>query len=459
MQIPTSSISRRTFLKGAAAAVPLIALPHWVRANPGGPSSPNNRINIAVIGAGSRGSEAVRQVARAENLVAMCDVDDNRARWSFENFPGVPRFKDYRVLFDQMGDEIDAVTISTPDHMHFPIAMWAIAHGKHVYVEKPLVRTVSEARLLKAAAARAGVITQMGNQGHAGDGIRKIREWIDAGLLGDVRESFHWSDRPVWAQGEIAYLPPEPVPDGLDYDLWLGVAPALPYTPKVIPFGWRGYRSYGCGAIGDMGVHTMDAAYTGLGLGKPRRVEVDATPFSEISFPQASTISYLFDRPGHGDFRLHWMDGGRRPDEVPHVERSFLHGDPGNPESRGTGAGSLIVGTKGTLYAGSHCGGPRIFPRDYWIELNEGGAIPEPTIPRVESVWQEWFDAIRSGTQPGGSFDYAADFTESVLLGHVGIVAGVPIEYDAEAMRITNAPEANQLLHGEYDYRPGFLPG
>ncbi len=452
-----SAVSRRDFLKTGAAASSLMILPSWVI---GQGASPNSKLNIAVIGAGGRGRAAIRGINKGgENIVAFCDVDEKQAAKAFKNHPDVPRFKDYRVMFDKMGKEIDAVTVSTPDHMHYAIALWALANGKHVFCEKPLVRTVAEARALKKAAKEAGVITQMGNQGHADDGIRTIQEWVQAGILGDIQQVYHWTDRPWWPQGEVE-RGSDDVPATLDYNLWLGVAPKKPYWKKVLPFNWRGFRDYGCASIGDMACHIMDASFTGLSLGMPKRVESQGSAFTSESFPRESTIHYTYARPGHEDVKVTWMDGGRRPSDVPFVDDEFIDGVEGDDAKKGTKNGTFIVGSKGTLYTDTYCGQPRLFPREYYVELRQNDAMPEKTLPRVQGGhFQEWFDGIKANEQPGGNFDYAAEFIEAALLGLVSLVAKESVEYDAKNMKITNSAEADKLLHSHYEYRKEFLPG
>ena len=232
-------------------------------------SGPNDLLKVALVGCGGRGYaviQALRNVPQVK-FVAFCDVDDDRAKKAYNEYPAVPRFRDYRVMFDKLGDRIDAVAIATPDHMHYPIAAWAIANGKHVYCEKPLTRTIWEAEELKRLAADAGVITQMGNQGHTNEGWRLIKEWYQAGIIGEIEDIYIWTNRPIWPQGNLTVPPEQPVPSTLDYKLWLGVAPYQPYNKAVLPFKWRGLRNYGTGAAGDMACHFLDVPYSAFDLG------------------------------------------------------------------------------------------------------------------------------------------------------------------------------------------------
>jgi len=292
----TAGIDRRTFLKTVSLATAAFELPNILRSQGAGEQAPGNRLNIACVGVGGRGYNAV-QAMKGENLVGFCDVDDERAAKTFGEFPGVPHFRDFRVMLDKLGNQIDAVTVSTPDHMHFPVAMAALALGKHVFVEKPLTHTVTESRQLAQAARDKRVATQMGNQGHAGEGTRLLKEWMDAGVLGDVREVHSWTDRPIWPQGvklpDHSKLMPV-VPSTLDWDLWLGVAQARQYDPAYLPFTWRGFWDFGCGALGDMGCHVMDGAYWALGLTTPTSVEPMSASQTDVAFPTASAIRYQF---------------------------------------------------------------------------------------------------------------------------------------------------------------------
>lgn len=451
---------RRRFLKtGAAAATSFMVLPNWVV---GSSPSPNSRVNIAVVGVGGRGINHV-DAYEGENIVALCDVDEKRAAASFAKHPDVPRFRDFRVMFDKMGDRIDAVSIATPDHMHYPIALWALTLGKHVYCEKPLVRTVWEARHLKAVAAEAGVVTQMGNQGHTYEGLRYIQEWTQAGLTGRVKEVMHWSNRPIWPQGELQ-RGDAPVPATLDYDLWLGIAPKKPFDPEILPFHWRGWKDYGCGAIGDMACHIMDASYTGLGLDRPVAVEASASGHHVETFPQSETIRYTFARPEDGSpLTVTWSDGGRLPDlgQVPGVPEDFFaeRVDGQGRVRRSNANGTFIVGENGTLWTDTYSATVKVFPETYFQQLRGDGALPPKTLPRVKGgPFREFVDAIRNGETAGSDFQYAADFTETALLGIVALEAGERIEYDGAKGRVTNLKEADKYLKSRYEYRPGFSP-
>lgn len=448
-------MKRRQFLAatGTVAASSCI-FPNIIRAeNLGG-----QKLRLAMIGVGGRGAAHIKGMA-SEQFVAFCDVDEKRAANMYQKYPEIPRFKDFRVMFDKMSDQFDAVSIAVPDHMHYPIALWAMAHGKHVLCEKPLVRTFEEAMLLKDAARSSGVITQMGNQGHAGEGVRQIEEWIRAGLIGEVREAFHWTNRPIWPQGISQWPEKEVVPNTLDWNLWLGVAPERDFSSQIAPRNWRGYWNYGCGAIGDIACHAMDASYTPLKLGFPTHITAKSTGSNGISFPKASTIIFEFPRQrSRRPFKVTWMDGGRRPKDVPFVPNEFIQANP-EKNRKGIENGSIIVGTEAAIFTDMYAGQVRIFPVPYFRELNEDSAFPEPSLERVKgSHFMEWVNCIKEGRQPGSNIaDYAADFTGTALLGTVALALNDRLEFDAESLRFTNNQQANRLLRSQYSYRKEFI--
>lgn len=441
----STPLTRRSFLRTTSlASAATLAFPHVMRSQGG--VSPNSKLNIAVVGVGGRGEAAVRGVAK-ENFVGFCDVDDARAANMYKEFPNVPTFRDYRRMFEQLGNQIDAVTVSTPDHMHFPIAMAAIAMGKHVFVEKPLTHTVWEARQLAKAAKEKKVATQMGNQGHANDGTRILKEWVMAGVLGEIREIHSWTNRPVWPQGvkepdHSKFIPV--VPSTLDWDLWQGVAPERAYDPSIVPFNWRGLWDYGTGALGDMGCHIMDAAYWALGLTAPTSVEAVSARGTLISGPLASMVTYQFPAVGQQPaLKWVWYDGGLKPQTPPQLESNRSLPD----------NGSLIVGSKATALTTTYCESVRIIPEALMRDL--APSLPAKSIPRVEgSHFDEWVRACKGGVPAGSNFDYAAPFTETVLLSNLAVRAQRRIEWDAANLKVTNVPEANAFV--TKSYRPGY---
>lgn len=436
-------VSRREFLKNASlVSAATLAFPYIARSA----ASANNKLNVALCGVGGQGRSAINGT-KGENFVAFCDVDDARAADTYNEFPEVPRFRDYREMFDKLGNTIDAVTVSTPDHMHFPIAMAALSLGKHVFVEKPLTHTVWEARQLAKLAREKKVATQMGNQGHANEGTRVLREWVQAGVLGEVREMHSWTNRPVWPQGVRApdHSKSMPVvPETLNWDLWLGVAQPREYDPAYLPFSWRGYWDFGTGALGDMGCHVMDAAFWALDLDAPTWVEAISGKMTPISPPQSSMVTYQF--PARGSMpavKWIWYDGGLQP--IPPHDFEL---DRNLPES-----GTLIIGSKATVVCDTYNASVRIAPESKMREM--APTLPAKTIPRVEGGhFAEWIRACKGGIAAGSNFDYSSRLTEVVLLSNVAIRAQRRIEWDGVNQKITNLPAANQFV--SKNYRAGF---
>ncbi len=402
---------------------------------------PSDKLNIACIGVGGRGAWNVRGVA-SETLVAFCDVDDERAAETYRTFPDVPRYRDFRVMLEREEKRIDAVVISTPDHTHAAAALMAIQMGKHVYCEKPLTRTIYEARRLAEAAREQGVVTQMGNQGHAGEGTRLIREWIEAGAIGTVREIHCWTNRPIWPQALKRPLEAYHVPPTLDWDLWLGPAPERPYHPAYLPFKWRGWWDFGTGALGDMGCHIMDAAFWTFDLRDPVRVMAETTPVFPETAPLVSRVTYEFAaRDNRPALRLIWRDGSLAPPRPPLWEKNR----PWPPMANG----QMFVGDEGVLIAGPYGDDPRLVPEhrhQEWL-----ASAPEPRYPRSRGVYQEWIQACKEGGQTGSNFpDYAGPLTEMVLLGNLAVRLGGPIEWDAAAMRVTNIEVPEEYIRPTY---------
>ncbi len=444
---PATDISRRRFVGHAAAMAAFTVVPRHVL---GGPRhvAPSEKLNIAGIGVGGRGGDDLRGV-ESERIVALCDVDWQNAAGAFRRYPDARRYRDFREMLDKEGDGIDAVVIATPDHVHAVASMAAIKKGKHVYCEKPLTRTVHEARALTLAARQAKVATQMGNQGMAFEGNRLIKEWLWDGAIGNVREVHVWSDRPThqgklplwWAQGIERPTDTPAVPEHLDWDLWLGPAPYRPYHPAYVPFRWRGWWDFGSGGLGDMGIHNLAPVFSALKLGAPTGVCASSTAVYEETLPLASTVHYEF--PARGDMpavTLHWYDGGliaARPREL-EDSREMPRED-----------GLIFVGDKGKMLVtgwGGHS--PRLIPETKMKAYRQ----PPKSLPRSIGHYEEWIKACKEGTPTESSFDFAGLMTEAVLLGTVCVRAGGgKLLWDSQAMRITNRPEANDHLH--YAYR------
>ncbi len=441
-------MNRRDFLKTVGVGAAALALPElgWTRDLPAGKGqlvAPDRKLRIACVGVGGQGGHDVGCVG-GEDIVALCDVDLARAAGSFRKFPDAKRYKDFRRMLLEMNDQIDAVTVTTPDHTHFPVAMMAITMGKHVYVQKPMAHTVEEARLLTQAARRHKVVTQMGNQGHAGEGIRLMREWVQGGAIGKVREAHVWTNRPIWPQGLDRPPRADVLPASLDWNLWQGVAPERPYCSAYLPFNWRGWWDYGCGALGDMGCHTLDAAFWALDLKYPTRVSVESSPVNGETAPSWSIITYEFPARGwKPPVKLTWYDGGKKPPRPAELEA----------DRELSGSGQMLIGEKGIIMDGTdYCSSPRLIPETKMQAFLTSSDRPPKSIPRVpgSSPHQEWIRACKGGPTPGSNFDYAGPLSEMVLLGNLALRAGKPIQWDGERMVCTNLPEANKYVRKDY---------
>jgi predicted dehydrogenase len=441
-----NNISRRQFLSGAAATAAFTIVPRHVLGGTGH-TPPSEKLSIAVIGVGGRGGDNLREL-ETENIVALCDVDDGRAAEAFNRCPNAKKYRDFRRMLEKEKN-IDAVVISTPDHLHAVAAMMALKLGKHLYCEKPLTHNIYEARKITEAAREAKVATQMGNQGHSGEGIRLICEWIWDGAIGPVREAHAWTNRPTWPQGMERPKEMPPVPKGLDWDLWLGPAIFRPYHPAYLPFSWRAWCDFGTGALGDMGCHIFDAPFWALKLGFPESVEGcssnlvrtdwDDKPNIE-TYPRASLIRYKFPaREGMPPVELIWYDGGLKPARP--------------EEGRKMGAwsgGLLFVGDKGKIIADHGGDSPRIIPEAKMRAYKQ----PPKTIPRVPDGRgghkQDWVRACKGGEPASSNFDYSGPLTEAVLLGNLAIRAKDKLYWDGPNMKVTNIPEANEFVHRRY---------
>jgi len=463
-----NTISRRTFI-GATAST---ALGFWVV--PGkvlGRNSPSNKLNIGMIGASGRGSANLKGL-ESENIVAMCDVDLERAGNNMKKYPGARTFRDFRVMLDKMEKDIDAVVVSTPDHTHCIAAMAAMQRGKHVYCEKPLAHSIYEVRKMIEAARKYKVQTQMGNQGHSSEHIRLVCEWIADGAIGDVREVHAWSNRPQDGYAFPSSLPrpaaTPAVPDTLDWKLWLGPVKERPYHPIYAPIFWRGWLDFGTGALGDMGCHILDPAFWALKLGNPASVIADTsynpgTDFwdkvldgskawkSEISdniaamkketYPAASRVTYEFTARGDmPPVKLTWWDGGIFPPPHKDMPKGF------------SGNGAILIGDKGIIKHGSHgANGARIVPEEKMQAYIKSGTVKK-TIKRVPGHHQDWINACKGGEAASSNFDYGGPLAEMVLFGVIAMRnSGTKLLWDNEKMEFTNnKTTANELIRPEY---------
>ena len=438
--------SRRDFLKSASVlSAGAVFIPNLMSCSPSG------RLNIAVIGVGGQGqsnwSKMINQKEPKwnENIVALCDVDDNRAAEAFAAMPKAKRFKDYRVMFDTMHKEIDAVMVCTPDHSHFPAAMAAMQLGKHVIVEKPLAHNIWQLRTLRKAAKHYNVITQMANQGHATNGIRLVKEWYEAGLLGNVTEVIAWFDGPDFGPNKYfrkpdSFPPKEmPVPAGLDWDLWLGPAAYRPYNEVYAPKTWRSWFDFGNGEMGDWCCHTLDAPFWSLDLGMPTVTETEfKTPVPDTGFISDKAI-IRWDFPARGNkvpVTMRWHEGGLKPEIRPEWKVEKL-----------PGSGMIMVGDKHSLITGGRPNEPRLLmPMPEWEAFKS--QLPAKTIPRTfeENPQREWAEAIKHGKVPGSNFEYATQLVEMALTGVLAQRFNTRIEYDAQNMKVTNHPELDAFI-------------
>ena len=421
---------------------------------------PSEKLNIAAVGIGGvgrnnlikltggktefvNGEEQIVSFGDEENIVALCDVDEGYAGPIFELCPRAKKYRDYRRMLEKQKD-IDAVLIATPDHTHAVIAMAAMQLGKHVYVQKPITHSVYEARVLTEAARKYKVATQMGNQGHSGEGVRLICEWIWDGAIGPVREVHAWTNRPVWPQGIDRPTDTPPVPAALAWDLWLGPAPYRPYHPAYTPFKWRGWWDFGCGALGDMACHVLDPVFWALKMRYPISVEACATKVNDETFPLASIVRYEFPaRDGMPPVKLNWYDGGMKPARPEELE-------PARPLEQAE-SNVLFIGDKGILRCGEYGDSPRLIPETKMREYKR----PPKTIPRIpggsDGHEKNWVQACKTGVPACSNFDYAGPFTETVVMGNLAIrYLGKRLDWDGENMKVTNVPEANEYVHRQY---------
>jgi predicted dehydrogenase len=433
------SQTRRKFLRDSAFLASGLAL----AAHGASPKrAATDKLNIGIIGPGGRGWDNLQGV-KTENIVALCDVDEARCKAALQQYPQAKRYKDFRLMLEQE-KSLDAVVVSTPDHVHAIAAITAMRHGKHVYCEKPLAHSIYEARQMAQVARKSGVVTQMGQQGHAMEGSRRAVEVVRSGVLGQVTELHVWTDRPAgwWPQGEDRPSEQPPVPSYLDWDLWLGPAPYRPYHPIYVPFKWRGRWDFGTGAIGDMGVHNLDTAFWALELGVPTSAEIkDSTKKTEDCPPLWSIMEMKYPARGQQPpVKLTFYDGKKLP------PAELFHGEAIADN------GSLIVGSKGTLYTRTWHGGETekdmflLLPKKQFLDYTP----PTPTLPRTKEHHIEWLEACKGGPRTQSDFGYAATLTEGLLVGFLALRLGKRIEWDAKKMKATGCPEADPFIHPEF---------
>ena len=420
-------ITRRELLAAGAAA--------WI----GGRLSPQEKVNVAIVGCSGRGAENLKGLSPLPdvNLGAFCDVDSNALARGLKSNPSAKSFRDWRKMFDEIHKEIDAVVVSTPDHLHAPVSLAAMRLGKHVYCEKPLTWSIEEARLMAETARRQKVATQMGTQGLAGNGARAGIEMIRTGVLGEIKELHVWTDRAGkrwWPQGVDRPEETHPVPATLDWDLWLGPAPERPYNRIYHPFRWRGWKDFGTGAVGDMGIHNAAMVITALKLGLPRTVELlETSGLKEETFPLWSKMRVEF-----AGAPMYWYDGGQKPSP------DLIGGKPVAEN------GAIVVGSKGILYSIEWTGANwKLLPEDRFA----GHPRPEPTLPRApeEDHYREWIRACKGGAPAFCNFpDFASPLTETMLVANLALRTGKKITWDPAAMKAEGCPEADPAIRRPY---------
>jgi predicted dehydrogenase len=437
--------NRRDFLKQAAltgAVSPLLRSATAQTAR----SSPNEKVRFACIGIGGKGDSDTRDAGRHGEIVALCDVNDDRLQKMAEKFPNAKKYYDYRKMLEDLGEKIDAVTVSTPDHTHAPASVMAMRMGKHCFTQKPLTWSIEEARVLRELAAEKKLATQMGNQGTAENGFREGVEVLRAGVLGPIKEIHVWTNRPVWPQGIPTPEETPGIPNTVRWQEFLGPAHDRPYNPAYQPFNWRGWLDFGTGALGDMACHTINVAAMGLELFDPESVEVVDTSgiVDKASYPVWSIIRTQFGKRGErAPLTMTWYDGGKNLPEDKRGYTAHLQGQ------RAPASGLIIVGEKGTFFSENDYGSKyALLPRDRFQDV----AKPEPSLPRSPGHFREWVEAIQAGdpSRALSNFDYAGRLTETVLLGVVALRAGGKIEWDAEGMRARNNSDADQYIRRDY---------
>lgn len=473
-ELPTPA-SRRDFIKkGATATAGILIVPRFVLGGKGY-TAPSDQLVVAGVGVGGKGESDIAMFAKSgkARIGYLCDVDDRRAAKTRQAFPQAKYYKDWREMMDKDGKNFDAVSVSTPDHNHAIVALAAMQLGKHVYVQKPLTHDIYEARMLTDAAKRYKVVTQMGNQGASNDGVRQLREWYDAKVIGDVHTVYCWTDRPVWPQGIAWPTTKGTPPPELDWNLWLGTAPQRDYVDKLIPFNWRGWWDYGTGALGDMGCHLLEAPFRVLDLQYAKDVQasvgsVYVDEFKRGYFPESCppsshvVLTFPKTHKTKHDVTVHWMDGGIQPERPDELGPNEMFGDNGN--------GMLFIGTKGKMMASTYSADPRLLP----LSRNEQVHVKQKfeRVPGgADGHYAQWVEACLAGygnKEVSSPFELAGPLTEALLMANLAIRGydlqrpkatgqgfdypgrGLKLLWDNQQMKITNLDEVNQFVKREY---------
>ncbi|PUV25366.1 Gfo/Idh/MocA family protein [Sphingobacterium athyrii] len=447
--------SRRDFIKSTALLTGFTIVSNTVLGKKFGHTAPSDKLNIAGIGVGGMGRRNLSNM-KTEHIVALCDVDWKYAQKTFDDHPKAKRFKDWRLMFDQMGKEIDAVMVATPDHSHAGVTAHAITLGKHCYTQKPLTHSVYESRLLTKLAKQYGVATQMGNQGNSFDWCREIAEWIQSDSIGEVYEVHCWTDRPIWPQGLMKPKQTMAIPDTLDWDLFIGSAEKRPYNSVYTPWNWRGWWDFGTGALGDMACHIMDPVYWALGLKYPVKVNGSSTLSNLYSPPHAEMVKYTFPaRAKMGKVNMpavdvYWYDGGLRPERPEELKDGVMMGD--------ENGGIIFVGKKGKIMTGCYGMNPTLLPVENMAHFQK----PKPWIPRIPGgngdIWstnaheQDWIRAAKESKgnrkEASSNFSFSGPFNEMVVMGVLAVrLQGLnrDLLWDGENMKFTNISANDEL--------------
>ncbi len=443
--------NRRTFIKSTAA----IGAGFWVAGSvvAKASTSANEEIRFACIGVGGKGSSDSLDAAKNGKVVAICDIDETKFEGADDKFPGAKRYTDFRKMLEEMGNSIDAVTVSTPDHTHAVAALMAMRMGKHCFCQKPLTHSIEEARVMAEVARENKLVTQMGNQGTAESNLRLSAALVKGGIIGTVKEVHVWTNRPVWPQSYGLKVETQPAPAHIHWQDWIGPAKYRDYSPEIHPFKWRGFWEFGTGALGDMACHTLNMAYMALNLRNPTSVESEHDPHDNVMYPKSSRIRFEFpqigDRPA---LTMYWYDGGRMPDD------ELIADLPKDVDSKGNArvydSAALLIGDQGKFFS----------PGDYGADARNTGIVVDGTFTnqrmfrdRAEYVrspghFVEFANAIKGEGTPMSNFpDYAGPLTETILLGNLAVWSGQKVEWDAEKMIAKNAsPEIERMVRHEY---------
>lgn len=467
-------MQRRTFIKNAAAASATFSIvPSFVLGKTHTP--PSDTLYMGAFGVGGRGAGVIQGLNDTTKVkfVAFCDVDERRAAETYALYPDVKRFTDFRKVYDTHLNDMDAIMVATPDHMHASIALPFMRAKKHAYVEKPLTHNIKEARLMTQVAQENRIVTQMGNQGASSNGSREAKEWIASGVIGKVYKVDYWTNRPVWPQGVPVPNGKDRIPKGLNWDLWLGAAEKRDYNNAYLPFKWRGYWDFGTGALGDMGCHIMETPFSVLDLGYPTEAEASCTTnwvgdFVEADYsescPASSIVRLKFHTAEHGDVSLNWYDGGLLPDLPDELKDGETIGD--------SGGGSIFYGTRGILVCDTYSRNARLLPSTTMDLMTP----PKPYLARIEGDTdghqRNFVEGCLNGLETSSDFQRSGPLTEAVLMGNLAIKAFQykklkegkvlgdwdPFEYpgrrkilwDGANMKVTNWDKANEWVQGSY---------